>query len=129
MGLDSNAEDIDGISIASNGDILISTNGNYNNIDGLAGQDEDILAFSASSLGENTSGSFSLYADGSDLDLGDSSEDIKGLSALSNGELVLSTLGNFDVAGLSGGGSDLLSQYFSFKDQAELKIEKVSCFG
>ncbi len=108
VGLDTNEEDIDGISIASNGDILISTNGSYN-INGLAGDDEDILAFSATSLGSNTAGSFSLYVDGSDIDLGDSSEDIKGLSALSSGELVLSTLGGFNVTGLTGSGSDLFS--------------------
>ena len=108
VGLDSNQEDIDGISIASNGDILISTNSSYS-IGGLSGDDTDILAFSATSLGEDTTGSFSLYVDGSDIELTDSSEDIKGLSVSSNGEIVLSTLAGFNVPGLSGGGSDLFS--------------------
>ncbi|MCC0179401.1 SdiA-regulated domain-containing protein [Waterburya agarophytonicola K14] len=108
VGLDSNPEDIDGISIASNGDILISTNGSYN-INGLSGEDKDILAFASSSLGSNTTGSFSLYVDGSDISLSDNSEDVKGLSVLDSGELVLSTLGNFQVEGLSGSGSDLFS--------------------
>ncbi|MGD1918344.1 MAG: Calx-beta domain-containing protein, partial [Pleurocapsa sp.] len=108
VGLDASGEDIDGISVASNGDILLSVNSSYN-IGGILGQDEDILAFSPNSLGENTSGSFSLYIDGSDIGLTDGSEDIKGLSALSNGELALSTVGGFQVSGLSGGGSDLIS--------------------
>ncbi len=109
VGLDVNTEDIDAISIADNGDILISTNGSYN-ITGLSGNDEDILAFSPSNLGDNTTGSFSLYVDGSDVGLNDNSgEDIKGVSALNNGDLVFSTLGNFQVAELSGNGSDLLS--------------------
>jgi len=109
VGLNVNAEDIDAISIADNGDILISTNGSYN-ITGLSGNDEDILAFSPSNLGGNTTGSFSLYVDGSDVGLNNnSSEDIKGVSALDNGDLVLSTVGSFQVSGLSGNGSDLFS--------------------
>ena len=108
VGLDSSSEDIDGLSVASNGDILISTNSSYN-IKGLSGEDEDILAFSADSLGSDTRGSFSIYIDGSDIGLTEGNEDIKGVSALSNGDLVLSTVGGFQVTGLSGGGSDLFS--------------------
>ena len=109
VGLNVNAEDIDAVSVASNGDILISTNGSYS-IGSLSGNDEDILAFSPSNLGDNTSGSFSLYLDGSDVGLNDSgSEDLKGASILDNGDLVLSSVGNFQVSGLSGSGSDLFS--------------------
>ncbi|MGD1918345.1 MAG: hypothetical protein ACFCAD_05330 [Pleurocapsa sp.] len=108
VGLNSNKEDIDGFSIAPDGDILLSVNSSYL-IEGLSGPDEDILAFSPDRLGENTSGSFSLYVDGSDIGLSDGSEDIKGLSALDSGELVVSTVGGFDVTGLTGGGSDLIS--------------------
>ena len=115
VGLNSNTEDIDGISVSSNGDILLSTNGSYrianlNNFPRLSGNDEDILAFSPSSLGGSTSGSFSLYVDGSDINLNNSSsEDIKGLSILDDGELVLSTLANFQVEEVIGNGSDLFS--------------------
>ncbi|MCC0176446.1 hypothetical protein I4641_05570 [Waterburya agarophytonicola K14] len=109
VGLDSNPEDIDALSIAPNGDILISTNGAYN-INGLVGTDEDILRFSPTSLGENTAGSFTIYFDGSDVGLNNSSaEDIKGLSLQDDGELVLSTLGDFGVTGLNGIGGDLFS--------------------
>lgn len=108
VGLESSSEDIDGISIATNGDVLISTNGSYS-IGRLSGEDRDILAFAANSLGDDTSGNFSLYIDGSDIGLSDNSEDIKGLSALGSGELILSTVGAFQVSGLSGSGSDLFS--------------------
>ena len=108
VGLDMSSEDIDSVSVAANGDLLISTNVNFS-AGGLSGNDEDIWAFSASNLGSNTSGSFSLYVDASDIGLDTSSEDIKGLSILDSGELVLSSLGSFQVSGLSGGGSDLFS--------------------
>ena len=109
VGLSDGAEDIDGVAIAGNGDILISTNGSYN-VDGLSGNDEDILAFTPSSLGANTAGSFALYVDGSDVGLNDdSNEDIKGISLQDNGDLVFSSLGNFQVSGASGGGNDLFA--------------------
>ncbi len=78
VGLDSNSEDIDGIAIASNGDILISTNGFYN-VNEISGDDQDILAFSPSSLGDDTAGNLSLYINGSNIGLTDVSEDIKGI--------------------------------------------------
>ena len=109
VGLDVNAEDIDALAFAPNGDILISTNGSYN-INGLVGTDEDILRFSATSLGENTAGSFERYFDGSDVGLNNgASEDVKGLSLQDDGEIVISTLGDFQVAGLNGSGGDMFS--------------------
>lgn len=110
VSLTRNAEDIDAVSIAPNGDILLSTNGHYNVGGGLSGNDEDILAFSPTSLGENTAGTFSLYFDGSDVDLNDvNSEDVKGVSVLDNGDIILSTSGAYSVNGLSGSGGDLIS--------------------
>ncbi len=107
VGLNANSEDIDAVSIAPNGDILLSTNGAYE-IKGLTGKDEDILAFSPWSLGEHTRGSFSMYVNGSDFQLDNGrNEDIKGISVLDNGRLVVSTLGDFKTIGLSGNGGDL----------------------
>lgn len=109
VGLNTNTEDVDSLAIAPNGDILISTNGSYS-VPGVAGSDRDILRFSATSLGENTAGSFALYFDGADVGLhNNEGEDIKGLSVFNDSELVLSTQGNYDVTGLTGGGGDLIS--------------------
>jgi hypothetical protein len=109
VGLNVNTEDVDALSIDANGDILISTNGSYS-VTGVAGTDDDILRFDPTSLGENTAGIFSLYFDGSDVGLNDSeTEDVKGVSVLDNGEVVISTQGDFQVSGLNGSGGDLLS--------------------
>jgi len=124
VGLNTNSEDIDAISLAPNGDILLSTNGAYE-IGKLIGKDEDVLAFSPTNLGNYTRGSFSLYVDGSDLKLDDDKgEDIKGISILNNGRLVLSTLGLFKARGLSGNGSDLFYlQSNSLGDNTEGKFK------
>lgn len=109
VGLNVNAEDIDAIALTSDGQIVVSTNGSYD-LSGFSGNDEDLIAFSPTSLGSFTSGSWSLYLDGSDIGLDDTSdEDLKGVSIKDDGELVLSTLGSFNVTNLSGDGSDLFS--------------------
>lgn len=108
VGLNNNTEDIDAFTIDPNGDLLISTNGSFN-VPGVTGEDRDILRFSATSLGENTAGSFALYFDGSDVGLDTSTEDVKGLSLINDSELVISANGNYNVPGLNGTGGDLIS--------------------
>jgi hypothetical protein len=70
-------EKIDSLSLLPDGRLLISTNGNPS-VPGLTtGKDEDVLAFSPASLGDVTSGTWSLYFDGSDVGLSETSgEDI-----------------------------------------------------
>ncbi|MCB8974966.1 MAG: ExeM/NucH family extracellular endonuclease [Ardenticatenaceae bacterium] len=109
VGLTRSGEDIDGIAITASGDLLISTLGSVS-VPGVSGADEDILRFSPSSLGSNTSGSWSLEFDGSDVGLSDSSsEDVTGIW-LDNatGNIYLSLLGSFAVTGASGDGADIL---------------------
>ena len=68
------------------------------------------MRFSPTHLGAITKGSFTKYFDGSDVGLNNSgSEDVKGLSLQDDGELVISTLGDFEVAGVSGSEGDLFS--------------------
>src|SRR5262249_9484441 len=69
-----------------------------------------------SSLGDNTDGTWELYFDGSDVGLEDrTDEDIDALIIRSPDVpgampiLYLSTLGNFDVPGVSGAGEDVFS--------------------
>lgn len=78
-------------------------------IDGLGKVDDsDILQFNATSLGNTTAGSFSLYFDGSDVGLTNASEDIDALDLLSDGRLLVSTVGAYAVTGASGKGDDVL---------------------
>ncbi len=71
--------------------------------------DSDILQFNATSLGDTTAGSFSLYFDGSDVDLTKGSEDIDALDLLPDGRLVISVIGVYSVPGRQGSGDDVLS--------------------
>ena len=109
VGLTTNGEDIDGIAITASGDLLISTTSGFT-VPGVSGQDEDILRFSATSLGSNTSGSFELYFDGSDVGLNNSSsEDVLGIWLDSaSGDIYLTTLGSFSVTGVTGDAADIL---------------------
>ena len=108
VGLDSSAEKIDSVTLLPDGRLLLSTTGNPA-VPGLSGlADEDILAFTPISLGENTSGSWMLYFDGSDVGLSTSSgEDIDALDITANGDIYLSTLDNFSVTGVSGADEDV----------------------
>ncbi len=71
--------------------------------------DSDIVRFTGV-LGPDTSGSFSVFFDGSDVGLGGtwrSSEGIDAVSVDAAGDLYLSTTGSFSVSGVSGGDEDV----------------------
>ncbi|MCA1746080.1 MAG: hypothetical protein LC655_00175, partial [Bacteroidales bacterium] len=106
VGLDTTGEKIDAFSMLPDGRILISTTGDFS-VPGVTGKDEDIIAFTPASLGDNTSGSWAMYFDGSDVGLGESSdEDIDALDVVA-GNIYLSTNGNFSVNGAAGAGEDI----------------------
>lgn len=108
VGLTTDSEDIDAIGFAPDGRLLISTTGSPS-VTGVSGADEDLLAFAASSLGSTTAGTWSLYFDGSDVGLSQSStEDTNGVWVNNaNNALYLTTLGAFSVTGVSGDGADI----------------------
>lgn len=107
VGLTSNGEDIDAISLLANGDLLISTTGNAS-VPGLSMSDEDLARFTPTSLGSSTAGSWTAFFDGSDVALNNaSSEDIHGAWVASSGDLYLTTRGTFAVSGASGTGADI----------------------
>ena len=108
VGLDTTSENIDSLSLLPDGRLLFSTTGSPS-VPGLSGlADEDVLAFAPTTLGANTSGTWSIYFDGSDVGLSDTSdEDVDALDVTSNGNIYLSTLGNFAVNGLSGADEDV----------------------
>jgi hypothetical protein len=108
VGLSGSGEDIDAIAFAPDGRLLISTISSFS-VSGVSGQDEDLIAFSASSWGTTTRGTWSMYFDGSDVGLGDSGyEDLYGVwSDSETGEIFLTTRGSFSVSGSSGDGADI----------------------
>ncbi len=108
VGLSADGEDIDAIDFAPDGRLVISTLGSYS-VPGVSGNDEDLIAFTAASLGAATSGTWAMYFDGSDVGLNNSgSEDINGVWIdPATGQVYLSTAGAFSVSGLSGSGSDI----------------------
>lgn len=107
VGLTTSAESLDSVSLLSDGRVLISTTGNTS-VTGLSANDEDVLAFIPTSLGNVTSGAWQMYFDGSDVGLADTNnEDVDALEVTSNGSIYLSTLGDFAVSGASGGDEDV----------------------
>ena len=68
VGLTTSSEDIDALHVMSDGSLIISFIGNFS-VPGVSGADEDLARFVPTSLGPNTSGTWSLYFDGSDVGL------------------------------------------------------------
>jgi hypothetical protein len=68
--LTTSGEDVDGVALALNGDIYLSTAGLFS-VTGAGGADEDVFRFTPTTLGSTTSGTFSstLVFDGSLLGL------------------------------------------------------------
>ena len=106
VGLTQSAADVDGFELLSDGRIVISTTGTVS-VSSPSARDEDLLAFTPSTLGQTTAGTFALYFDGSDVGLGDSPEDIDAVSVDASGRLFLSTADVFAVPGLSGADEDV----------------------
>jgi len=102
--------DIDAFHVRANGSILMSFDSTTFSVTGLTGgpngttvEDRDIILFTPTSTGTTTAGSFSFYFDGSDVGLTtSSSEDIDAIYEEVGGALLISTLGNPTVTGLSG---------------------------
>ena len=107
VGLDTTAEKIDSVSLLPDGHVLVSTTGNPAVVGVTGGKDEDVLAFTPTSLGDITSGSWATYFDGSDVGLAETSgEDVDALDVV-NGKIYLSTADNFAVNGISGVDEDV----------------------
>jgi len=88
--------DVNAFHVLENGNILMSFHKPIK-IAGVQYDDSDILLFTANSLGYRTSGTFSMYFDGSQAKLTKSSEDIDAIGLTRNGDLIISTLGNANV--------------------------------
>ena len=86
--------------VISHNEILISIN-KAKNLPGIGKvRPQDVVKFTATSLGEHTAGHFSMYFDGSDVGLFGAREKIDAISGSRNGgELLLSTVGNLSAKG------------------------------
>jgi hypothetical protein len=108
VGLTTSGEDMDALATLPDGRLVISTTGG-GSATGLSWEDEDLIVFNDTSLGEATAGAFAMLFDGSDVGLSTSSnEDVDAADILPDGRMLLSTIGDFSVAGAAGSNEDLL---------------------
>ena len=104
---------IDALALAPDGRLVISTKGSAN-VPGAVGKvkalDKDLLVLDNGTFGSSSSGTWSLYFDGSDVGLTKGREVITGveIDPLS-GKIYLSLLGRFVVPGLSGNSRDIVA--------------------
>ena len=99
--------DVDAFAWLANGHLLLSVDKDFtlNNFGPV--DDADILEFTPTALGPTTTGSYTLYFDGSDVGLNDSSEDIDAIGFAATGELLISVNGSFNALGVKGNDEDL----------------------
>lgn len=78
-------------------------------LNGISVTSRDVVQFSATSLGANTAGTFSMIVRGAAVGLDANSEAIDSLSLLTDGRVLLSTTGSSVVPGVSGADEDVLA--------------------
>ncbi|MEJ2853707.1 MULTISPECIES: Kelch repeat-containing protein [unclassified Saccharothrix] len=101
-------EDVDAVDVLADGRIALSTTGALK-AGPVAADDEDLVAFTPTSLGQNTAGAFALLFDGGDVGLAAADEDVDALAVRSDGALALSTTGPLSVVGLSASDDDVVA--------------------
>ena len=96
-------DDVYGFTILSDGSILMAFK-NPINVPGVgAVTRNDVVQFFPASLGNNTTGTFALVFDGSDVGFTADGEDIDAVGVTADGRLVLSTTGSWSVPATGGG--------------------------
>lgn len=104
---DTTNEKIDSLKLLPDGRLLISATGNPSVTGATIARDEDVLAFAPTTLGDTTSGTWSMYFDGSDVGLSETSgEDIDALDVVGN-NIYLSAQDIFSVNGIAGEDDDI----------------------
>lgn len=99
--------DVDAFAFLPNGHLLLSVDKDFK-LNGFGQVDEsDILEFIPGSYGANTSGSYTLYFDGSDVGLDKSDEDVDAIGFDASGNLLVSVNGSFNAQGVKGADEDL----------------------
>jgi serine protease AprX len=107
-------EYLDALQILPDGRLIVSVRGFASVPSGrvpektIGAADEDLLVFTPAALGADTSGTWARYFDGSDVGLGTGNgADVDAVSIAGNGDIYLSTLGDFTAAGLFGENEDV----------------------
>ena len=98
----SGSRDVDAFYLMGDGTLLLSFVSATTIPDVGSVDDSDIVQFTPTSTGTTTAGTFSLYFDGSDVDLTSNGEDVDAIGFAPDGRLLISTSGNPSVAGVSG---------------------------
>lgn len=97
--------DVSAFEFLGNDDIFLSLDKPMKDLPGLLGitaDDSDILRFTPTSTGANTAGTFTIWFDGSDVELTKGGEKIDAITFVPNGDLVISTGGGASVTGPAG---------------------------
>jgi hypothetical protein len=120
VGLTTSSEDIDAFDILPDGTIIVSTKGAFSakaaySSPGsgsgatISGFGEDLFRFTPTSTGNRTTGSWSMFFDGSSAGLGGSAETIDAVAVLEDGRILVSTAGSVAVPGITAKDEDLLT--------------------
>jgi hypothetical protein len=90
--------------------LLFSLDTDGATLPGVAGtiDDSDVVRFDAFALGTTTSGTFSMYFDGSDVGLTTTAHDVDAIELLPNGHILMSTTGSATVSGVAVVDEDLV---------------------
>lgn len=109
VGLSDSGEDIDALDFDQNGNLVISVTGSFK-APGITGNDEDLFVLTNGALGDNTSGTWALYFDGSDVSLSSSDEDLQALWIdHAQSQLYFATHGDYSLpGGLKGNEDDII---------------------
>ncbi|WP_374686162.1 hypothetical protein [Promineifilum sp.] len=91
------AEDVDAIDLLPDGRLVLATVGAFG-VNGLSGRADELVAFTPTTLGANTAGTWSLYFDGSDVGIKPTAN-IDGVDVAANGDIYLTTAANINLAG------------------------------
>lgn len=109
VGLTTNEENIDTVALLADGSVIVSIS-ESGDVTGVAdATDHDLLRFVPATLGEVTTGTWSMWFDGSDIGLTTATDGIVGASMPRSGPLYLSLRGSFAAGGATGDGMDVLS--------------------
>ena len=91
--------DINALSVLADGSVVMSFNTSFSLFgltggpDGINVDDSDLVLFTPTSTGSNSSGTWSFYFDGSDVSLTTNGEDIDGVCILDDGTFLFSSVG------------------------------------
>tara|TARA_R110002073_G_scaffold148228_1_gene301230 strand:+ start:2240 stop:7267 length:5028 start_codon:yes stop_codon:yes gene_type:complete len=109
VGLSTYYENIDAISLDTDGNLIISTTGRFA-VPGLSGSQSDLVKFNATRLGDDTAGTWQLFQNGEELGLKTSRENITGVSLNpESNQVYFTTLGNLVTSDVKATGNDIIA--------------------